>query len=376
MEQQITSTSETIERNNTVKFIGKGSELFAIDLVNALLTIITLGLYYPWAKAKKLKYLYQNTLMKESEFDFLGTGKEIFRGYIKAILIMAGFYALYITSNFLLRTHGQDELFIGIFIATMLLLTLVGIPIFSAYAIFGTFRYRAARSTWRGILCGFEAEKRKFIKSFLGAYYLLFSTYILFIIIIFTSEYLQKANGMEFSFAPILVSSFSLPLMLLMIYLTAYYKNNIYSITYGNLRLGSLKLNYKGKTSNLFGIYFGNGFLVSITFGVYYFWYKKNLYNFLIENLHLKHNEEEHKVKSSITAGQVFKLEVGNILLLLFTLGIAYSWTYCRTARFIARNIIIPENINLDKINQTEKAYTDATGEELSDIMDLGGIFF
>jgi uncharacterized membrane protein YjgN (DUF898 family) len=51
------NTFETITPKNTVKFYGKGSQLFAIDLLNAVLTIITLGLYYPWAKAKKLKYV-------------------------------------------------------------------------------------------------------------------------------------------------------------------------------------------------------------------------------------------------------------------------------------------------------------------------------
>ncbi len=365
-----------MEKINSVKFIGKGSELFAIDLVNAILTIITLGFYYPWAKAKKLKYLYQNTQMKDSEFDFLGTGKEIFKGYIKAILIMASFYILYMSSTFLLRTHGQDELFIGIFIAVMILLFLVGVPFFTAYAIFGTFRYRAARSTWRGILCGFEAEKGKFIKSFLGAYYFFFGSYLLFAIVMFISEYFQKANGADLSLIPIVSTIFLLPIMVLITFSLAFYKNKLYSITYGNLRLGNLKLNYKGKASNLFAIYLLNGLLVSLTLGIYYFWYKRNIYNFLIENLHLEHDDEEHKVKSTISAGQVFKLEIGNILLLIFTLGLAYSWVYCRNAKFIARNIIISEGINLDNIKQTEEAYTDATGEELSDIMDMGGIFF
>jgi uncharacterized membrane protein YjgN (DUF898 family) len=142
------------------------------------------------------------------------------------------------------------------------------------------------------------------------------------------------------------------------------------------LRLGDLKLNFNGKAKKLFSIMLLGGIFSSLTLGIYYFWFKRNLYNFLIENLHLEQNGVEHRVKSDITAGKVFRLEAGNFFLVLFTLGIGYSWAYCRTARFFANNVIAPEEIDLDAIKQTEQAYTDATGEELGGIMDLGGIFF
>ncbi len=90
----------------------------------------------------------------------------------------------------------------------------------------------------------------------------------------------------------------------------------------------------------------------------------------------MEQDGNEYAVKSTISGGQVFRLEVGNILLLIFTLGLGYSWTYCRTANFITRNLIMPEEIDLNRIEQTEKTYTDATGEGLSDMMDMGGIFF
>ena len=34
-----------------ISFTGSGSEYFRIWIVNLLLTFVTLGLYYPWAKA-------------------------------------------------------------------------------------------------------------------------------------------------------------------------------------------------------------------------------------------------------------------------------------------------------------------------------------
>lgn len=39
-----------------IKFHGKGGEYFAIWLVNALLTIVTLGIYSAWATVRRRRY--------------------------------------------------------------------------------------------------------------------------------------------------------------------------------------------------------------------------------------------------------------------------------------------------------------------------------
>ncbi len=364
-------------RKNIIQFKGTGSQLFAIDLLNAVLTILTLGLYYPWAKARKLKYLYQHTEIAGSPFDFLGTGREIFRGFIKAILILIGImFAFYLPILFPEKIYN-NELYSGIFAGVMLLLSSVVIPFFMGYAIFGTFRYRSARSAWRGILAGFDVSRKTFVSTYLKAYYLLFVPIVLIVVLVLIIALLAESFGIQTEMVMgIAIFVFYIPMLVFYLYATAFYQTVIYQLTYGNLRLGDLKLNFKGKAKQLFAIILLGGIGSAFTFGIYYFWFKRNMYNFLIENLHLEQNGVEQCVKSDITAGKVFRLEVGNILLILFTLGIGYSWAYCRSARFIANNVIVPEETDLDSIKQTEQAYTDATGEELGSMMDLGGIFF
>ncbi len=44
-----------------IRFVGSGSEYFRIWIVNLLLTFVTLGLYYPWAKVRRLKYFHAST---------------------------------------------------------------------------------------------------------------------------------------------------------------------------------------------------------------------------------------------------------------------------------------------------------------------------
>lgn len=45
-------------------FTGKGGEYFLICLVNFLLTIITLGIYGPWALIKCRRYIYQHVTLR------------------------------------------------------------------------------------------------------------------------------------------------------------------------------------------------------------------------------------------------------------------------------------------------------------------------
>ena len=85
-----------------LNFEGKGSELFGIFIDNFFLNLLTLGIYYPWAKAKQLRYYYSSTSINNSDFQFSGTGKEMFFGLVKALAVLFFF-------EFCLRDiYGRD----------------------------------------------------------------------------------------------------------------------------------------------------------------------------------------------------------------------------------------------------------------------------
>jgi uncharacterized membrane protein YjgN (DUF898 family) len=69
-----------------VRFTGSGSEYFRIWLVNLLLTIVTLGLYHPFAKARKLAYFQGNTLVGGEPLGFHGNPWKMLRGYLLMLL--------------------------------------------------------------------------------------------------------------------------------------------------------------------------------------------------------------------------------------------------------------------------------------------------
>jgi uncharacterized membrane protein YjgN (DUF898 family) len=75
-----------------IQFTGSGSEYFRIWIVNLLLTIVTLSLYLPFAKARRLRYMHGNTLVDGHALGFHGEGKKMLRGYL-LVLAFSGAYA-------------------------------------------------------------------------------------------------------------------------------------------------------------------------------------------------------------------------------------------------------------------------------------------
>ena len=71
-----------------VRFTGSGSEYFRIWIVNLLLMLVTLSLYYPWAKVRKLRYFYGNTLVDGQPLDFHGKPSKMLRGYLLVGLLL------------------------------------------------------------------------------------------------------------------------------------------------------------------------------------------------------------------------------------------------------------------------------------------------
>ena len=68
-------------------FTGSGAEYFRIWAVNVSLTLLTLGLYGPWAKARRLRYFYRHTQLDGVAFDYLAQPAVILRGWSIALAL-------------------------------------------------------------------------------------------------------------------------------------------------------------------------------------------------------------------------------------------------------------------------------------------------
>ena len=63
-----------------LSFTGSASEYFGIWIVNILLTILTLGIYSAWAKVRRNRYFYGNTVLLGRGFEYHAKGGQILIG--------------------------------------------------------------------------------------------------------------------------------------------------------------------------------------------------------------------------------------------------------------------------------------------------------
>ena len=79
------------KKKHSFYFHGNASEYFGIWIVNILLTIVTIGLYAPWAKVRRLRYFYGNTEFFKRRFDFTGIPRKILIGRLIALGLYIAF---------------------------------------------------------------------------------------------------------------------------------------------------------------------------------------------------------------------------------------------------------------------------------------------
>jgi uncharacterized membrane protein YjgN (DUF898 family) len=123
-----------------ITFQGSGSEYFRIWAVNLLLTLVTLGLYYPWAKARRLRYFYGNTFIGEHALDFHGDPKLMLRGFLVAVAMVVAY-----------SIAGKVSVLAGV---------LAFFAVAAAWpALFlASQRFRLANTSWRGLRFRFDGR--------------------------------------------------------------------------------------------------------------------------------------------------------------------------------------------------------------------------
>ena len=132
-----------------MSFIGSGSEYFRIWIVNIALTIVTLGIYSAWAKARRLEYFYRNTRLAGVGFDYHGTPIAILKGRIIGALLF-GAYTL------------SSRLGPWYLLGSVLVIAAV-MPFLLNRAL----RFRCANSSYRGVRFAFHGSTKEAYRVFL-----------------------------------------------------------------------------------------------------------------------------------------------------------------------------------------------------------------
>lgn len=304
-----------------LEFKGDGTAFFGILLVNWILTILTLGFYYPWARAKQLQYTYSHTTLNNDSFSFSGTGAEIFKGFIKLV----GIYLLVMVAFFLFVRYAEAPI-LG---AVLLYLVIFA---FIPVIIHGSFRYRMSRTSYRGIRFGYRGDRKELTVQF-------------FRDLLFT-------------------------VLTLGIY-SSWLSMNLRAYTHRHIRFGDVEFSNEASGSEYFLLNLKGYLLTLVTLGIYSFWWQKDIFNYYIDNMKLQKGDQKVIFLSTATGVDFLKLLVSNFFLLVFTLGIGAAWVEMRTLRFMFSHIKMMGNINLNAVSQTEAEYNDAFGDDAVDLFNI-----
>ena len=301
-----------------LSFHGTGSSLFLLILKNVLLTIVTLGIYAPWAATERRKYVWQNAEFHGQRFIYGGTGLELFLGYLK---VLVG-YALFLGVPALVRLVSPD-----LAIAVQITFAL-GLLALIPFAVYWSRAYLLSRSTWRGIHFSMQPGAGSFARTFLVGYLLTIVTLGLY-----------------------------MPVWL----------NKLRKITTDRSRFGNHAFSYDGNDFEVW-VMSMKGFLLSIvTLGIYYFWFRAELSRYQLEHTHFGRAHG----RLSLTGGDMFKFTMIYLLGTTLTLGLAFPWVATYVLRSVLERTSFDGHIDFAAITQSE-ARGDATGDGLADAMDVG----
>lgn len=143
--------------------IDRGS-LIGLLLLNTFLTVITLGIYRFWGRTKVRQRLWSAVTLRGDRFAYTGTGKELFVGFLVALVVLLPFMGIVVLLNSLIPpTAFLQQL------ATQVAIGL-GAGLLGLMALYFARRYLLTRTQWRGIHGGQDQVLGPYMAVHLKAY--------------------------------------------------------------------------------------------------------------------------------------------------------------------------------------------------------------
>lgn len=365
-----TAAPLTFEQTATARSI------FGVAVVNAVLNILTLTLWRFWGRTRVRRHLWAHTTINGEPLEYTGTGWELFKSFLFIIVVFI--IPLYAVSFGVVFLSGMVHPgFLGLFYVVLFpfIYWLFGM------AIYLTQRYRLSRTTWRGVRFGLPGSAKGYGWAFLG--------YLLLTLI--TLGWFGPAMEMRLA------------------------RRQWGEAVYGDKPFGFSTPDGKGPSGGLYGPFalawfggifgifvgFAVGAAVAMALGVDFADYSEATppdarmigaiyagvfaYIAVAALLALGYYAALiRRIASCLTLGDVrfghrasvlglLWLYVGNVLILVFTLGLGLPFTQVRLFRFMVHRLTAEGTLDVSTINQNPDA-GPKMGEGLADAFDFGAI--
>ena len=339
-----------------VRFTGSGWELFSIHIGNYLLSILTLGVYSFWARARVRRYLWGNIEILGENLEYNGTGGELFRSFL-LIVLLGGVFAGILFAFSLLTPFLS---------AAVLSVVLVPVGHFASHR---ALRYRLTRTRWRGIRGNLYGSS--VVYALRGSGYTFLSMLTLFLCVPLETARLvsRRLNAFFFGSRRASFSGSSKPLFVrwigTYILLTVFASGGI--IVFLALSQKDFQAIAQSSPGLVHVLVLAGGLAGAALYGISSVIYRAAVVRWTFENLSfgaMRFNAEKY------TAWSLLRLRVANCILLVITLGLAYPWTEIRSLRFFLSSVRYTGDPDLKGLLQ-DTLPDAARGEGLLDALDM-----
>ena len=334
-----------------IRFTGQAGEYFRIWIVNLCLSVLTLGIYSAWAKVRRKRYFYGNTLLDDSGFEYVADPKAILKG---RIIVVVAFVAYSVARELAPPAAG------------IMMLAFIGVL---PWLINRAARFNAVSSAYRNVRFGFSARYREtgqflilpvvLVPLTLG---LLYPYYVCRKTQFFLEHSSYGKIRVEFSAS---VGAYYLACLKVSLVFVLFLVGSV--VTLGIV--GAYYLAYL-KASLVF-VLFLVGSVVTIGIGALplYIWFAAyrdaQLGRLRWKNTRLGKLQFDCAWKT----GGLFKLHFVNSLAVIFSLGLLGPWATVRAARYQLERISVVPAGELGAFVAAEQEQVGATGDEASDLL-------
>ncbi|MEN5018193.1 YjgN family protein [Erwinia sp. Eh17-17] len=384
------------QQRHAVLFHGRSGEYFSIWLVNALLTLVTLGIYSAWATVRRRRYFFGNTEIAGDRFDYHARPVDILKG---RIIVFVGLVLFFILSSVL---PAISLVFLLAFCAL--------IP----WIIIRSWRYNALMSSFRGVRFNYLCRVGR-------AYWTMYLCPMLLIVALYV---VMALIGM----AAINIGNISVALILGIIGFVAFLAGMAavhgtvaalnHDLYINNMSYGSLP--FKAELSKkafikmvlisflimlpfliISGMLIGTLFVsifYSIAMGVtdpemlnslmagnmlnIFLTFLVLLFGTLVSSAYLVVAQrnyvfgqtklgEKLRLKSTMSTGSFLGLTLTNTLIVIFTLGLGTPVAEVRLARYMAKSTELEGDISLLDVQAHNEGAGTAVAEEVAAAFDL-----
>jgi len=360
-----------------LKFTGSGSEYFKIWIVNILLTIITVGIYYPWAKVRNRRYFYGNTNLADRNFEYHATGKQLLLGFIIGVI----FFAIY---TFVTNVAPQ-------FAIIFVLLFMLIFP----WLIWRSLMFNMKVTSFSNVHFSFKGSLKKAYTLFLGYPLLVYALFSVVGVLVYLLA--SSLDSLDKTFIIIGGVILGLIMMVGYVYFIAFFSKkakeytidnsyygqgkfstnlelkkfiNIYAKAFGIVLVpiaifaGILSLFMSGVELIIIAVYLG--FFVAMIIGMSYVVSRERAY--VYENTLL---DDKIALKSTLGARELAMVMFTNFLMVTFSLGLASPWAKVRMARLMLENTLVDTSAGFDEYITQQQNNVGAIGEQIGEAFDV-----